>query len=150
MILSSQNIRFSMLNDGKLGETGLAEGEYLRYESSENGISLRSIPGQTNALQLTNSYEHDEYGFATEEAVIIKKAVDKRAAKLELLRKDLPKPLYLGSENPEKILISFGSTINVLREVLLNEKAKNIETDAFSSVKMRTDGSNKQKIFSLP
>jgi hypothetical protein len=34
--------------------------------------------------------------------------------------------------------------------VYFNEKAKNIETDAFSSVKMRTDGSNKQKIFSLP
>ncbi|MBU1033965.1 2-oxoacid:acceptor oxidoreductase subunit alpha [Patescibacteria group bacterium] len=126
MILSNQNARFSMLNDGKLGETGLVDGEYLRYKSSENGISLRSIPGQTNALQLTNSYEHDEYGFATEDAVTTKEAVDKRAAKLESLRKDLPKPLYLGSENPEKILISFGSTVNVLREVLLDEKAKNI------------------------
>lgn len=121
--LLSENVRLSMVNNGQLGETALAEGEYLRYRASENGISLRSIPGQTNALQLTNSYEHDEYGFATEDAVTTKQAVDKRAAKLSSLMNDLPKPLYLGSANPEKILISFGSTINVLRDVLLDEVA---------------------------
>ncbi len=121
--LLSENVRLSMVNNGQLGETALAEGEYLRYRASENGISLRSIPGQTNALQLTNSYEHDEYGFATEDAVTTKQAVDKRAAKLTSLQNDLPKPLYLGSPNPEKILISFGSTINVLRDVLLDEVA---------------------------
>ncbi len=124
--ITLQNKRTSMLNDGKLGETGLAEGEYLRYKASENGVSVRSIPGQTNALQLSNSYEHDEYGFATEDAVVTKKAVDKRAAKIESLKADLPKPLYLGSKNPEKILISFGSTINVLRDVLLDEAAAQV------------------------
>ncbi len=123
MLLKQENKRFSMLNDGQLGETGLTEGEYLRYKYSENGISPRSIPGQVNALQLSNSYEHDEYGFAIEDAITTKKMVDKRAAKLEALQKDLPKPLYLGSKNPEKILISFGSTINVLRDLLLDEAA---------------------------
>lgn len=121
--LTLPTVRSSMLNDGQLGETTLAEGEYLRYKFSENGISPRSIPGQINALQLSNSYEHDEYGFAIEDAVTTKKMVDKRAAKLDSLKADLPKPIYLGSQSPEKILISFGSTINVLRDVLLDEAA---------------------------
>ncbi len=121
--LDYQNRRLSMLNQGQLGETGLEDGEFLRYKSSENGVSIRSIPGQVNAWQLSNSYEHDEYGFATEDAVVTKQAVDKRASKIASLKKDLPKPLYLGSKNPEQIMISFGSTINVLREVMLNEIA---------------------------
>src|SRR5690606_22103024 len=71
--------------------------------------------------QLTNSYEHDEYGFATEEAVETKKAVDKRAAKITSLVKELPSLVYEGSQNPDKILISFDSTINVTRDILLDE-----------------------------
>ena len=124
--LLHQNQRLSMLNDAKLGETGLAEGEYLRYKNSDDGISPRAIPGQINALQLVNSYEHDEYGFATEDSVITKQAVDKRAAKLQALQAELPKPLYLGSDNPRKILISFGSTINVLRDLLLSPAASDV------------------------
>ena len=126
MILSQQNQRFAMLNDGRLGESGLGEGEFLRYKLSADGVSPRSIPGQGNALQLTNSYEHDQYGFATEDAVETKQAVDKRAAKLSALQQELPKPLYLGSKNPKQIFISFGSTINVLQEVLLDPLASQI------------------------
>lgn len=126
MAVDLQNSRLSMVNEGQLGENSLVEGEYLRYKMTENGISPRSIPGQNNAWQLSNSYEHDEYGFATEDAEVTKKAVEKRAVKLESLRADLPKPLYLGAKNPEQIFISFGSTINVLREVLLDDVAKNI------------------------
>lgn len=125
MVMDLQNSRLSMMNDGQLGDNDLIEGEYLRYKITDNGISPRSIPGQNNALQLSNSYEHDEYGFATEDAKETKKAVDKRAAKLTALRQDLPKPLYLGTKNPQRIFISFGSTINVLREVLLDDLAKN-------------------------
>lgn len=123
MILTASNQRFAMLNDGRLGESGLNDGEYLRYKVSADGVSPRSIPGQGNAVQLTNSYEHDQYGFATEDAVETKQAVDKRAAKLLALQKELPKPLYFGATDPEQILISFGSTINVLREVLLDPAA---------------------------
>jgi 2-oxoglutarate ferredoxin oxidoreductase subunit alpha len=124
VVAKQKNQRYSLLNDAALGETGLNDGEYLRYKSSKNGISLRSIPGQTNAWQLSNSYEHDQYGYATEDAVVVKQAVDKRAAKLQALRQELPKPVYLGAKKPNKILISFGSTINVLRDVLLHESAK--------------------------
>lgn len=126
MVMDLKNSRLSMVNDGQLGENNLIEGEYLRYSATENGISPRSIPGQNNAWQLSNSYEHDEYGFATEDAVTTRKAVEKRMAKLTALKQDLPKPLYLGAKNPQQILISFGSTINVLKDVLLDDVAKNL------------------------
>lgn len=121
-----RNQRLSMLSEAKLGEIGLMEGEYLRYKNSDDGISPRAIPGQINALQLTNSYEHDEYGFATEDMVVTKQAVDKRAAKLQALQAELPKPLYLGSDHPSKVLISFGSTINVLRDLLSSDAVRDV------------------------
>jgi 2-oxoglutarate ferredoxin oxidoreductase subunit alpha len=126
MTIDLKNPRLSMLNDGQLGENSLIEGSYSRYSVTDNGISIRSIPGQDKAYQLSNSYEHDEYGFATEDAKETKKAVDKRMSKLEFLRADLPKPLYLGSKKPDKIFISFGSTVNVLRELLFDDAAQNL------------------------
>lgn len=126
MAIAHQNERHSMLYRGILGENDLIDGEYHRYRVTGNGISERAIPGQSKAWQLTNSYEHDEYGFATEDAKETKKAVDKRASKLNSLVQELPKIVYEGSLQPQTILISFGSTINVTRDVLLNEEiAKN-------------------------
>jgi len=119
--MTHANQRYSMLNDGQLGDNDLVEGEYLRYHQAESGVSPRAIPGQSKAWQLANSYEHDQYGFATEEALETKRAVDKRAAKLPALLAELPNPVYEGSSNPEKILISFGSTINVTRAILLEK-----------------------------
>ncbi len=120
--MTNQNKRLSMVNDGQLGDNDLVEGEYLRYKVTEDGISPRAIPGQSKAWQLTNSYEHDQYGFATEEAFETKRAVDKRAAKLNSLIQELPKPIYEGSVAPKRILLSFGSTINITRDLLLDEE----------------------------
>lgn len=107
----------------------LAESEkYLRYLDTKTGVSPRAIPGVDQAVYLANSYEHDQTGFATEEADIAKQAVDKRMRKIETLMAELPKPVVFGSsvKEAEIILISFGSTINVLLELenLLAEQGK--------------------------
>ena len=111
------NPRFSLLAEDK--QPGL---DYQRYQDTSDGISPRAIPGIHQAIQLTNSYDHDVYGFATEEAVITKQAVDKRAKKLKSLMKDLPQPVVLGASNKQakRVLLSYGSTVNVLRDLLLN------------------------------
>jgi hypothetical protein len=57
-----------MLNNGHLVRLDV-RWWIFKVSKCEGGVSLRSIPGQSAAFQLTNSYEHDEYGFATEEAV---------------------------------------------------------------------------------
>lgn len=41
--------------------------------------------------------------------------------KLTELMKDIPKPLYFGDQNADKVFLSFGSTTNVLKEVLSNK-----------------------------
>lgn len=123
---TQQNQRLSLVAEGRLGESGLAEGSYLRYADTPNGISPRAIPGQTHTLQLTNSYEHDQYGFAVEDAAVTKQAVDKRARKLASLVQELPPPVYLGAAQPKHLLVSFGSTVNVLEELLRQPKAQQV------------------------
>ena len=108
------NQRLSMVDDDKLG----SDTKYLRYQHTKNGISPRTLPGQEYGLQLTNSYEHDQWGFATEDAAEIKRAVDKRARKLETLESELPKPQLLGPKQAETTMVGWGSTVNVLRELL--------------------------------
>ena len=120
--ISQTNQRYSMLADAKLGKIDLEQETYLRYQDTETGISERSIPGQENALQLTNSYDHDQYGFATEDQVETKKAVDKRLKKLAGLMEAIPKAIYFGDQNAQKVLVAFGSTTNVLKEVLLSKE----------------------------
>lgn len=117
--LAVQNQRFSLVENGKPGDVGLSAETYRRYANTADGISVRSLPGQKEGWQLTNSYEHDPYGFATEDALQTKAAVDKRARKLPALLKELPVPRYYGSEKPEKIFFAFGSTVGVLQETLL-------------------------------
>ncbi|HNV44937.1 MAG TPA: 2-oxoacid:acceptor oxidoreductase subunit alpha [Candidatus Woesebacteria bacterium] len=107
--------RFSLLaNQQSTGE------KYLRYQDTVSGISPRAIPGLDKAVYLANSYEHDQEGFATEESLVTKRAMDKRLRKMETMLAELPKPQVFGAPATaaDKILISFGSTINVLQELL--------------------------------
>lgn len=91
---------------------------YLRYENTEDGISKRSIPGQEHGLHLANSYEHDQWGFATEEADVITAAVDKRSKKMETIMDDLPQPELIGPKDADVTFVSWGSTVNVLLETV--------------------------------
>lgn len=95
-----------------------SEESYLRYLDTENGISQRTIPGQEFGLQLTNSYEHDQWGFATEDAVTIKKSVDKRERKIRSLLSELPQPQLIGPKEAAITLVGWGSTINVILQLL--------------------------------
>jgi 2-oxoglutarate ferredoxin oxidoreductase subunit alpha len=127
--LLNKNERLSLLSEDSSTSASDKSEKYLRYLDTASGISPRAIPGLDSAVHLTNSYEHDQEGFATEEAMVAKKAMDKRLRKLETLLPELPKPIILGAnpQEAEKILISFGSTINVLQELLRlmkNEDAK--------------------------
>lgn len=131
--LEVNNERLSLLEANTAETTSIVEKsaeseKYLRYLDTETGISPRAIPGVDQAVYLANSYEHDQEGFATEAADIAKQAVDKRTRKIETLMPELPKPVVFGAavKEAETILISFGSTINVLLELenLLAEQGK--------------------------
>jgi 2-oxoglutarate ferredoxin oxidoreductase subunit alpha len=109
------------INRGKLYQGG---GKYQRYQITADGISPRAYPGQTYFL--TNSYEHDEFGFSTEDARVICAMVEKRARKFALLEKEAPDPEVFGDKNAEIILLGWGSTKGPAIEAVnkLNKSSK--------------------------
>jgi 2-oxoglutarate ferredoxin oxidoreductase subunit alpha len=91
---------------------------YRRFEITKEGYSPRSIPGQPHGLQLTNSYEHDEHGYATEDATMAKAMNDKRLRKWDGIRMEVPAPILLGPSQADVALVCWGSTRLVVEEII--------------------------------
>ncbi len=98
------------------GKLWNGDGEYKRYKITEDGISPRTLPGQEYFI--TNSYEHNEAGFSTEDAQEIKSMVEKRARKYELLEKEAPEPVLYGEKEAAITLVGWGSTKGAALETL--------------------------------
>ena len=100
-----------------------AQGEYLRYRITEDGISPRLIPGLPSHLVAADSDEHDERGWITESAEVRNQMVDKRMRKLKGLIRELLEPEFMGEEQCETLLLGWGSTYGPIREAvsLLNK-----------------------------
>lgn len=94
------------------------DNSYRRFEITPEGYSPRSVPGQPHGLSLTNSYEHDEHGFATEKAEMTKQMIDKRLRKWEGMVKEVPPPVLLGPSEAQTTLVCWGSTRMVVDEIL--------------------------------
>lgn len=106
------------IEKGKVSFEAVGE-DYVRYAvDAEDGISLRTVPGVQNGAFLANSYEHDEHGFATEEADMILKQLEKRDKKFQKAQREMPMPKFYGPEDAELTLICWGSTKMVAREVM--------------------------------
>lgn len=91
---------------------------FKRYQYSKNGVSSRSIPGVKNGQFLANSYEHDEFGFSTEDAIESEKMFLKRQSKNKLAVKICPKAELFASKEAKKLIISWGSTKGPILEAL--------------------------------
>jgi len=95
------------------------EKPYKRYRITESGISPRALPGQfENEVVLVDSDEHDENGNIIEDASTRRSMVEKRMRKLKALAEEMDEPDLYGDPNPELLLIGWGSTYGVLREVV--------------------------------
>ena len=98
--------------------------EYKRYEVTDSGISPRIIPGKSaDRLVLFDSDEHDEYGHITESAKVREIMHDKRLRKMTYLKEELQEPLFVGDENADTLLVTWGSLSSPVREAvrLLNK-----------------------------
>ncbi|MGZ4112139.1 MAG: 2-oxoacid:acceptor oxidoreductase subunit alpha [Tumebacillaceae bacterium] len=106
--------RGKMVTDEYLA--ALEPGTFKRFDVSvEDGISLRSIPGQKNGRFVAMGNESDEVGVEMEEPELRVLKMDKRAKKLVGFN-DVEGASYDGVENAELLLIDFGSTGGVQRE----------------------------------
>lgn len=93
--------------------------EYHRYAVTGSGISPLAVPGDSRHLVVVDSDEHDEDGHIIEDEATRKQMVEKRLfRKLEQLRREISPPEMYGRENPEVVLIGYGSTYGVLKEVV--------------------------------
>jgi 2-oxoglutarate ferredoxin oxidoreductase subunit alpha len=93
--------------------------EYRRYAFTENGISPLAVPGESKHLVVVDSDEHDEEGHIIEDAETRTRMVEKRLhKKMVNLRREISPPELYGAENPDIILLCFGSNYGVTREVV--------------------------------
>jgi len=98
-------------------------GFYPRYRTDQP-VSQRTLPGTANGGYIANSYEHDKYGFATEEGPERAAQMEKRMKKMELATSGMPEQYYEADAQPQVTLLSFGSTKNPIRAAreLLHEE----------------------------
>lgn len=92
--------------------------DYKRYALNENGISPRGIPDFGEGLVILDSDEHDETGHITENLDLRIQMVEKRMSKLKLMREDAVLPEFFGETNAEILIVSWGSTCNIIQEAL--------------------------------
>ncbi|MCX8030423.1 MAG: 2-oxoacid:acceptor oxidoreductase subunit alpha [Thermodesulfovibrionales bacterium] len=93
--------------------------DYKRHAVTETGISPLGIPGESRHLIVTDSDEHDEEGHIIEDAVTRVKMVEKRLfKKLPLIKEEISGPYFYGDEGAEILLIGWGSSYGVLKEVV--------------------------------
>ncbi|MFA5228200.1 MAG: 2-oxoacid:acceptor oxidoreductase subunit alpha [Candidatus Paceibacterota bacterium] len=94
------------------------KGEYKRYQQTKNGVSPLSYP--LKAIVKSTSYEHDEFGYTTENAELIVAMQDKRLKKFKEMEKEVDKlesvKVY-GNKKSKKALICWGSTKGAVNEV---------------------------------
>ncbi len=99
--------------------------EYRRYRLEEGGVSPRAVPSWIPGVIYADSDEHTEEGHITEDGGVRTSMVEKRFhRKEERLREEILPPVAFRVEDARVVLLGFGSTRNVLREVCerLSEK----------------------------
>ncbi len=91
--------------------------EYNRFKFTQDGVSPMALPGTKGGAYVASGIEHDETGEPTSSGVLHQKMNRKRIDKLEPLREWSNLVMNFGHENATVGAMSWGSSVNVLREV---------------------------------
>ncbi len=121
------NLEKMTVNRGKIlsWEDGDKNEGYSRYKITEDGIPTRALPGMKKAVFTANSYEHDEYGWSTEEAKDRVSQVERRNKKLEIYKKTIPEQKIYGDPDADLTLIAWGSTKGPVLQALQDLRTEN-------------------------
>lgn len=99
----------------KEGELEILAGKpFARYRVTESGVSPRTLPGQKGGQYVATGLEHDEFGKVSEDPKNRKAMHQKRLRKVSGV--DLSGLRYTGDEQPEILLVGFGSTDGAIEE----------------------------------
>ncbi|MFD1705620.1 2-oxoacid:acceptor oxidoreductase subunit alpha [Siminovitchia sediminis] len=93
---------------------------FKRFLLTEDGVSLRVLPGTKNGIHHVTGLEHDEEGRPNETAVNRKKQMEKRMRKLDRLADTFPNPIAVHAphEEPDLLLMGFNSTRGAIEEAM--------------------------------
>ncbi len=110
------------INRGRL-VTGAKELSALessdRYDPlAKGGISARWLPGSKAATYVAQGDEHRADGSVDEGAENARLQMEKRMRKMQVLKAALPEPELFGHQNPDLLLVSWGSNKGVILDVL--------------------------------
>jgi 2-oxoglutarate/2-oxoacid ferredoxin oxidoreductase subunit alpha len=95
------------------------EGEYLRFQITEDGVSPRALPGShPKAVYLSTANEHTEAGHITEDPDISTAMVSKRVRKLQAIAADIRPPNRYGPEEADVTFVCWGSSFGPVYEAM--------------------------------
>ncbi|MHB8567038.1 MAG: 2-oxoacid:acceptor oxidoreductase subunit alpha [Nitrososphaerales archaeon] len=100
---------------------------YKRYQFTDDGISLRTIPSQKGGLAQVTGNEHNEFGLVSTDKANRLKMMHKRMSKLEHGKKDLPRGMTFGNSKAKFGIIGFGSTFGPIQESMEQLRDRDIE-----------------------
>lgn len=122
------------------------DGSFKRYNlDTQDGVSLRSLPGQKGGVYMSNSYEHDEVGVVTEsphERVLM---AGKRFKKEKAMEADIRPPTLYGDADADITFVSWGSTRGPVVDAIALLKEKGIKANLYHFTWMFPFASEKVK-----
>ncbi len=114
------------IDRGKLLEK--IDGNYKRFELTDDGISPRSRLGLDNGIFWNTGDESDEFGHITEDPVVRTNMMDKRMSRLELMLEKIPNEEKLVSFGvSDYTIISWGSTKGPILDAIQKLKKEGID-----------------------
>jgi 2-oxoglutarate ferredoxin oxidoreductase subunit alpha len=124
------------LSPVRAGGDVVGSSPYLRFATTESGVSPRLLPGMSENLIVVDSDEHTEDGHITEDLSVRKQMVEKRLRKGEGIQAQVIPPAMAGDPNPDLLLVSWGSTKGAVQEAasLLSSQGEKVGTLHFSQV----------------
>ena len=108
---------------------GNGKGPYPRFALTDSGISPRSLLGQPGGTHWLTGGEHTIFGRVTEDVVIREQMMEKRARKLELVAREIPRDekfRVYGDEDASFTLMSWGSNKGAILEAMERLKADGV------------------------
>ena len=128
--------RLSVIDHRQRGDVLKNQSVYKRHALTDTGVSPLGIPGESAHLIVTDSDEHSEEGHIIEDAETRIKMVEKRLfKKMPLLKQEIESPAMYGKNNPEIVIVGWGSTYGVLKEAVdVLSRDRNIAMLHFSEV----------------
>ena len=106
---------------------------YERYAITPSGVSPRMVPTLGSYLVVLDSDEHYPDGHLTEDLGVRVEMTDKRLRKEKILIDEAAAPDYYGPQEPEKLIVCWGSTLGPAMEAMHSSK-DNVAVLHFSQV----------------